>query len=353
MLRKMLVLVLLSTLSFVSFAADLRVATWNIQRLGEGGQKSFPAMAEVIARVDFIAIQEIMSESALAELHDAVQARTGEPWGLLKSHLIGRGSYKEMYAFLWRETAVEYVDGAVVYLDHGDRFAREPLSARFKSTGTGEDFVAATIHVLYGRSEADRIPEIEALGDYWEWLREVYPETPTMMVMGDFNLAPSHRAWASVKASARPLVTRGASTLSSVNGKFANLYDNVWLGNGSSMGVTSAAVLAYPKLIGWTHAQARQFVSDHAPVVATLSTNPGAASEQLTVQAQPTTAPFQIAAKHPDHSGEAMIRGNRNSMIFHRVDCPSYGDVSPRNRVEFATAQDAEEAGYRLAGNCP
>jgi endonuclease/exonuclease/phosphatase family metal-dependent hydrolase len=353
MLRKVLVLLLLSTLSIVTFAADLRVATWNIQRLGEGGQKSFPAMAEVIARVDFIAVQEIMSESALAELHEAVQARTGEPWGLLKSHLIGRGSYKEMYAFLWREAAVEYVDGAVVYLDHGDRFAREPLSARFKATGTGEEFVAATIHVLYGRSEADRIPEIEALGDYWDWLSEVYPETPTMIVMGDFNLPPSHAAWASVKASARPLVTRGASTLSSVNGKYANLYDNVWLGNGSSMGVTSAAVLAYPKLIGWTHAQARQFVSDHAPVVAILSADASVASEPLTARAQSRTAPFQVATNSADHSDGAMIRGNRNSMIFHRSDCPSYGDVSPRNRVEFATALAAEEAGYRLAGNCP
>jgi hypothetical protein len=32
---------------------------------------------------------------------------------------------------------------------------------------------------------------------------------------------------------------------------------------------------------------------------------------------------------------------------------PNYGDVSPGNRVPFATAAEAEAAGYRLAKNCP
>lgn len=47
------------------------------------------------------------------------------------------------------------------------------------------------------------------------------------------------------------------------------------------------------------------------------------------------------------------IRGNKNSMVYHRPDCPSYNTVSERNRLEFESATEAEQAGYRLARNCP
>ena len=47
------------------------------------------------------------------------------------------------------------------------------------------------------------------------------------------------------------------------------------------------------------------------------------------------------------------IIGNRRSHIFHRPDCPDYLKVSPTNRVLFATASEAEAAGYREARNCP
>jgi len=47
------------------------------------------------------------------------------------------------------------------------------------------------------------------------------------------------------------------------------------------------------------------------------------------------------------------IIGNRRSHIYHRPDCPNYSQVAPKNRVAFNSAAEAEEAGYRVAGNCP
>jgi endonuclease YncB( thermonuclease family) len=47
------------------------------------------------------------------------------------------------------------------------------------------------------------------------------------------------------------------------------------------------------------------------------------------------------------------IIGNRKSHIYHRPDCPNYSQVSPRNRVPFGSAAEAEASGYRRAGNCP
>jgi endonuclease YncB( thermonuclease family) len=48
-----------------------------------------------------------------------------------------------------------------------------------------------------------------------------------------------------------------------------------------------------------------------------------------------------------------VIIGNRNSRVYHRPDCPDYAKVSERNRVYFKTVEEAERAGYRVAGNCP
>lgn len=51
------------------------------------------------------------------------------------------------------------------------------------------------------------------------------------------------------------------------------------------------------------------------------------------------------------HAGAVI--GNRNSRVFHMpTGCPSYELVAERNRIHFQSAEQAEQAGFRLAGNC-
>ncbi len=255
-----------------ALAADVNIASWNVMRLGHGDQKSFPALASVISEFDFIALQEVMTEEGLDRLEVAVEKTTGESWAVQASHRIGRGSYKERYAFLWRESAIEYVDGAVVFLDTTDRYSREPYSARFRVRADGTEFVAATVHIFYGKSKQDREPEILALRHYWEWLSESYPDTPTVLLMGDFNMRPDESAWSALSAIARPLLASGGSTLSSIDGRYANLYDNIWVPRTLRLPIVSAGVFRYPTALGWTHSKARKHVSDHAPVYVVLET---------------------------------------------------------------------------------
>lgn len=47
------------------------------------------------------------------------------------------------------------------------------------------------------------------------------------------------------------------------------------------------------------------------------------------------------------------IRGNKRSRKYHRADCPNDDDIAPHNRIPFDSAQEAEKAGFTLAGNCP
>lgn len=346
-----MVLVLLGSMLVGSFvqAGDIVVASWNIQRLGHGEQKSFPALAAIASKADLLAIQEVMNEEGLMRLKGALEKHTGESWGHLVSHAIGSTRYKEMYAFLWRESAVEYSGGAVVYLDRHDHFIREPFSATFTSRSDGTRLALSTIHVLFGKSVADRLPEIQALDDYFVWLQETYPGMPVVLA-GDFNLPDDHPAWAPLKVHARPLVTQGATTLSEIDGRYANRYDNLWVEHGTALPIRDAGIIDFPRLLGWTHSKSRRHVSDHAPVYMVL----GNASLDRGKLQVAELAPEPVAGlASPSVNAGGAVRGNRNSKIYHRPDCPSYNRVGEANRVPFPSAQAAQSAGYRLAGNCP
>jgi endonuclease/exonuclease/phosphatase family metal-dependent hydrolase len=238
-------------------------------RLGHGQQKDFAALGDVVreASFEFLALQEVMTEEGLEELRDAVATATGTDWEVSASHRIGRNSYKEMYAFLWNPAVVEYVDGAVVYLDSTDGFAREPYSARFRIRASGLTFVAANVHILHGERQRDRTPEIEALAKYWRWLEETYPEdAERILLMGDFNSKPSRPEWAALREMAEPLIVGGSTTLSSKDGVYANLYDNVWVPTHNNLRIKGCGIFKFPPVLGLTHEEARRHVSDHAPV---------------------------------------------------------------------------------------
>ena len=54
----------------------------------------------------------------------------------------------------------------------------------------------------------------------------------------------------------------------------------------------------------------------------------------------------------PPSAHNGPIVGNRHSRIYEWPGCPAYDKVTAANRVEFLSAQAAEQAGYRAARNC-
>jgi len=74
----------------------------------------------------------------------------------------------------------------------------------------------------------------------------------------------------------------------------------------------------------------------------------GEAKHPFREDSRPVPPPTQVV-----RADAAPVIGNRNSGIYHLpAGCPSYEQVSPRNRIEFKSAADAEAAGMRKAGNC-
>ena len=258
------VLIVATTLVPAAVQADAIIGSWNIKHLGWNNDKKVAEVAHVANAFDFLAIQELMEPSALSELEERVEDLSGESWTSMASDDLGRSTYREHYGFLWRDSEIEYDSGAVVFLDFSDVYSREPYSAKFNVLESGHSFVAATVHVVYGDSVSDRLPEITALADYWQWLEEVYPGTPRLL-MGDFNLAPSHDGWDALKRlGASPAITNGATTLGTTNGSWSNLYDNIWHSNQAK--IIDSGILRFPDLLPGSHIDVRESVSDHAPV---------------------------------------------------------------------------------------
>jgi|TARA_B100000929_G_scaffold288041_1_gene275756 endonuclease/exonuclease/phosphatase family metal-dependent hydrolase len=262
--RSVLVALTLGLLSPVAMAGIL-VGSFNALQLGWDNGKNLEKLAHIAHHLDLIAWQEVMTEEAVEALVHELETASGERWGYMVSHAIGRGSYRERYLFTWRESRVEYSGGAVVYIDDRDRFAREPFLAKFRSRLTGQELALANIHVLYGNSIRDRLPEIEALVGIWDWMADIYPGVPRI-IAGDFNLAPGHAAWDSLRQQgAVPAITEGATTLSTTRQQFVNLYDNLWKEDGAFV-VSDRGIIDFPALLGIDFQRARDVVSDHAPV---------------------------------------------------------------------------------------
>lgn len=326
-------------------AAETHIASWNIRNLGWDNGKDYAALADIGARFDFISVQEVMSQDGIDQMQAALEAHSGEIWEQLCSHLIGRGSYREMYCFIWRDGSVTWIDGAVVYTDDRDLFAREPFSARFE-THDGIRFVATSVHSIYGDSVAVRQAEATALRSYHDWLTEAFPDTPVLL-MGDFNLAPTNPAWGPLGAIAHPLIQDGATTISTIEGRYANLYDNIWVPADTDLQISGAGRLPFPQVLGVSHEHARDAISDHIPVYLTLD-----AAISPVQYAPHMKTDYQEDAQVPDETPAPPVIGNRNSAIFHTPDCPGYSRTGAANRVAFDSTEAAIAEGYRKARNC-
>jgi len=240
------------------------IASWNVEHLGWGHDKNYSELAQVAKNFDLIGLEEVMNTKGVDQVVAALDAQTGVKWKSLVSDVQGRTRYKEAYAFVYRPDRVEWVGGAANYIDDKDQFQRPPFSAQFKTAG-GFDFVFAIIHQTYGKKPADRQVEARALPRYRQWLDDQF-KVP-VFIAGDFNLPPTDPSFAGLKQVAQPLILKGNTTISTINGRFANLYDNIWAPRDTPLPIDAVGRVEYPhKILGITHKVARKTVSDHIPV---------------------------------------------------------------------------------------
>nr|XP_022301890.1 deoxyribonuclease-1-like [Crassostrea virginica] len=259
---------------------ELLICAFNIKTFGKS-KMSDAEIAEyikqIVLRYDVILIQEIrdISGEAIQQLWSMVN--TTMPYGMTISERLGRSSYKEQYAYLYRLSSLQlvgthqYDDGPD---DYTDIFEREPYSVLMQPIGgsISDAFVLTGIHA----KPDDAVAEIG-------YLETVYYDAynhwriPNMIIMGDFNADCSYASEAELSTKAfytnplyQWLIGMDADTTTSTTDC---AYDRIVV-TGNRM-VTSvipgtAEIYRFDLVFGLSYDRA-YYLSDHYPVEVTLS----------------------------------------------------------------------------------
>lgn len=159
--------------------------------------RPFRAIAAVIRRFDVVAVQEVRGNlRALRYLLKVL----GEHWVFILTDVTrGKDGNHERLAFLFDtrrvkpsglacELVVPLEQDAGVSADSLDRqFARTPYAVSFLSSG--QTFTLVTLHVDYGNTAADRVPELKAIAKWLaSWAEQEFGWDHNPIALGDFNI---------------------------------------------------------------------------------------------------------------------------------------------------------------------
>jgi endonuclease/exonuclease/phosphatase family metal-dependent hydrolase len=270
--------------------ATITLASFNLLHLGWNNGKNLDDLAAILARYDIIALQEVMKKSGndddplfdLKLVRDKVQALTasdGAPvWEFqVTSESLGRSTYREYYAILYRTDRVQYVGGASVFADEHDVFIREPFFATFRAGNF--DFTLITMHAI-GPGDPLLDAEISGLKKVFLSVQDGSACENDVLLVGDFNKPADKSAWAELRTipTIRNLIPSTTKTSIGKSG-MANAYDNIWIQDQHTdweYSGNSGAYYYFNDLYADAanrYQRARTVLSDHVPVWAEFRTD--------------------------------------------------------------------------------
>lgn len=235
---------------------NLLIATWNIREFGsltekwnsagssKGVKRDFRALwaiTEIVSRFDVIAVQEAGGD--LKSLRTMMKT-LGPAWNFVMTDVTaGKAAGGERLAFVFDTRRVqmsglacelvvpkEWLDEVAPDTLH-EQFARTPYAVSFRANTT--TFVLVTLHVVFGKAEPDRIPEVAAVARWMEsWARQTSDWEQNFIVLGDFNIDrrddPLFKAFTSRGLTvAPPLVDLPRTIFDTGPGDKSSFYDQV------------------------------------------------------------------------------------------------------------------------------
>ncbi|XP_076844149.1 deoxyribonuclease gamma-like isoform X3 [Brachyhypopomus gauderio] len=212
----------------------------------------------------------------MTHLNSRYKGRRTE-YGYVISKRLGRKSYKEQYAFIYRQKLLS-VKSIYQYPDiqagDVDAFAREPFVVWFRSPTTEiKDFVIIPIHT----SPDAAVKEIDELYDVYQDVAQQW-QSKNFIIMGDFNAACGYvpkKDWRNIRlrTSASFLWITGDDLDTSVKESTKCAYDRVVLHGEKlicAIRPESVEVYNFKQAFGLTEQQALS-VSDHFPLCITVN----------------------------------------------------------------------------------
>ena len=190
---------------------NLLIATWNIRSFASLTRKwtaessdspkrdlrGLLAIGEIIRRFDVIGVQEVKGD--LRALRDLMNW-LGSNWAFLMTDVnIGAAGNSERMAFIFDRRRVEMSGLACELVVPEEwlneigtnalrrQFARTPYAVSFRCGK--QTFILVTLHVDYGDSSAERIPELKGIARWMrDWADRTNAWAQNLIAMGDFNI---------------------------------------------------------------------------------------------------------------------------------------------------------------------
>ncbi|CAH7349203.1 deoxyribonuclease gamma [Phodopus roborovskii] len=194
-------------------ALTLRLCSFNVRSFGEskkGNHNAMDVIVKIIKRCDLILLMEIKDSSnnicpMLMEKLNG-NSRRSTTYNYVISSRLGRNTYKEQYAFFYKEKQVS-VKANYLYHDHEDGdidvFSREPFVVWFQSPFTAvKDFVIVPLHT----SPETSVKEMDELVDVYMDVKRRW-KVENFIFMGDFNAGCSYvpkNAWKNIRLRMDP-----------------------------------------------------------------------------------------------------------------------------------------------------
>lgn len=255
-------------------AAYLRVMSWNTLHAGWSGQtdwtgyasqawNDFGTTAAGANGVDVIFAQEVMYDTSASSLAAALSAVSGVTWDYRVTEAIGRSSYKERYAVLFRTDRVTLLSSSI-WADVGDKFEREPQIVKLRQIQTGADFTFINWHTVFGET-AERQAEIAQIASVFSAVQAGSSSDQDVILLGDHNREATS-AWWNALTALSPAVSFRVNDLTSINAScvFASAYDHFWYQSSYVTEYSSSGRDYIPNMC------VMRDPSDHAPIFLSL-----------------------------------------------------------------------------------
>jgi deoxyribonuclease-1-like protein len=269
------VLVAVAVPSLSQAASYLRVVSWNLRHEGWAAEQTYTDDAKQIWNqfganstsnngCDLVFLQEVMNTDVMPALAQALTQVSGVSWTYAQTPLIGRSSYKEIYAVLYRTDTVSLLSSSV-YSDSGDKFEREPQIVKVRHTPTGADYTFINWHAIWGTA-AERDVEVRNIDTVFKSVQDGSTSDQDVILVGDHNMACTGASWVELTGLSPAVSCKlDVATTLNTSGGFANAYDHFWM---QASYVTEFSSTGRDYIASTTDYVTR--LSDHAPVYVSL-----------------------------------------------------------------------------------
>ncbi|WP_418263099.1 endonuclease/exonuclease/phosphatase family protein [Flavobacterium faecale] len=262
--------VLVLFLFTLTFSAQTKLLSWNIENLGKSkSENEIAFIAYTVKDFDIIAIQEVVAgyggAQAVAKLANELN-RKGAKWDYIISEPTSSSAYKtERYAFLWKTHKIKKIGKAWLEKKYHLEIDREPYFCTFEYNN--KQFTVVNFHAVTKSKQ----PETEI--KYFKFLPDEYP-TLNLIFTGDWNCPQSHTVFNPLrKMGYTPVLSNQKTSLKrecQLEDCLASEYDNLFYNSNKVVVKNSGVLLFYKK---FNSLQDARSISDHIPIWAEMEMN--------------------------------------------------------------------------------